>query len=378
MSPLFSLFPSAFSPLLCCRRSLRVAGAALAAWAWLAGAPAQARPDPQELAARHAPQQWQAARKYPSVRVFTVGDGPARVYVFMPDSPQAKSLPLVLFHHGWMGMNPRNFGGLIDLMVRRGAVVFYPVYQDGEDTPPQAVSELAAQANAQALRDVQQHFPGLVDSTKTLYWGFSMGAGISLNLALEPQRHGLPAPRALLLVAPGDAPHVATGERAASILPRVERLPRNLPTLIVTGAADTAIGVPTARALAARLCHLPPSRRNLLLFPSDTDGESRITAGHGSPGAPDSRYDFPDARATVGPLIAGREDFEASTSLNLLDFYGYWRVTMRLLDHVDGGRFPAELFSRTDPENRFLGLWPSGRPYAQAQIEDHCRKKPRR
>jgi len=98
----------------------------------------------------------------------------------------------------------------------------------------------------------------------------------------------------------------------------------------------------------------------------------RIQAGHGSPGAPDSRYDFPDSRARVPTRIAGRNEFEASASLNLLDYYGYWRLATRLLDWVNGQPYPDEIFNRTNADNHFLGLWPSGKPYAEAFSENPC------
>ncbi len=324
-----------------------------------------------ELAARYSPEAWQAQRLHRSVEVLTVGDGPARAYVFMPQDPVPQRAPLILFNHGWLGMNPKNFGGLIDLLVRKGAIVIYPVYQDGDETPPQLVTQLAGQASAAALAMLQMRHPDRVDTGRSFYLGFSMGAAISLNLALAPERYGLPAPQALLLLAPGDAHHVAKGELARSIIGRIERLPANLPVVIATGAADTAIGVPTARALAARLCHLPASQRTLLLFPSDEHNGARVLAGHGSPGAPDSRYDFPDSRAPVPGQIPGRNSFEASASLNQLDYYGYWRLAGGLLDWVAGSTYPHTIFGKT-AENRFLGLWPDGKPYAAASPEDPC------
>lgn len=327
--------------------------------------------DGADLARRHAPEAYVAQKVHQGVATFTVGEGMNRAYVFVPQMPAPVGAPLVLLHHGWLGMNPRNFGGLIDLLVRRGAAVVYPVYQDGDRTAPQAVTTLAARADATALRAIDQRFPGLVNATKTFYYGYSMGAAIALNLALDPAHYGLPAPKALMLVAPGDAQHVARGANAASIYGRVESLSEDLPTVLVTGAADTSIGVPTAKALANRLCPSRRARRVLIVLPSDSDGGSRIEAGHGSPGAPDSRYDFPDPHAAIPSSIQPGNGIEPSASLNLLDYYGYWRVATRLLDYVGGKEFPSELFS-DNPENRFLGLWPSGRPYANAQIKEPC------
>ena len=66
-----------------------------------------------------APKDYLAHNKHKKVEVLTVGEGIERAYVFIPQSPTPKGAPLVLFHHGWLGMNPKNFGGLIDL-IRKG------------------------------------------------------------------------------------------------------------------------------------------------------------------------------------------------------------------------------------------------------------------
>ncbi len=334
---------------------------------------AQAATD-QELAKKFSPAAWAAQRQYADIAVTSVGEGAHRAYVFRPDANHLSNLPLVIFLHGWRGTNPKNFGSLIDLIVRRGAVVIYPVYQEeGDKTSPQLVAGNAAASVKAALAMLEQNHPGLTDTNKTLYWGFSMGASIALNFVLNPHNAGLPAPRALILVAPGEPHHVVHGEKAAPIAGRLENLPAELPVFIVSGAADTSIGVPTAQAWTARLCHLPSTHRKLLLLPSDANNGNRISAGHGSPGAPDSRFDFPDATAVVPARITGRDDFEPSGSLNQLDFYGYWRITMTLLDYVAGGSYPAELFTSASAVNRFLGLWPSGAPYAYATEEDPCK-----
>lgn len=323
------------------------------------------------LVAKYSPEAYLAQMSHRQVAVAAVGEGVERAYVFMPKNPPGRALPLIFFHHGWLGMSPKNFGGLIDLLVRRGAVLVYPVYQDGNRSSPQSVTGLAARADAAALAFLRQRHPGLADENRSFYAGYSMGAAISVNLALDPKRHGLPPPRALLLMAPGNAHHVARGEDGKDIYGPVEMLPADLPTLVVTGAADTSIGVPTAQALGARLCGL--KHRGVLFLPSDSHGEASIKAGHGSPGAPDSRYDFPDSRAGVPGTLPPRGEFEASGSLNLLDFYGYWRLATALMDHVAGGDVPESLFADS-PENRYLGAWPDGTPYKEARFEDVCPK----
>ena len=331
-------------------------------------------PTEQSLLKQSSLSAWEARRQYRDIAVDTVGSGETRAYVFRPTARELNNLPLVLFLHGWKGTNPKNFGGLIDLLVRSGAVVIYPVYQaEGDKTSPQKITANAAQGVRAALDLLKQSHPQLIDPEKTLYWGFSMGASIATNFGVRHTELGVPAPRAMVLVAPGDAYHVVHGAESVPIVARLESLPPTLPVFLVSGAADTSIGVPTARAWAARLCHLPRSHRALLLLPSHADGGQQISSAHGSPGAPDSRFDFPDATASIPGRIAGREGFEASGSLNVLDFYGYWRITMAMFDYVAGGPYPSALFTPGSPENRFLGVWPSGRPYASAVEEEPCK-----
>ncbi|TAN47605.1 MAG: hypothetical protein EPN21_17030 [Methylococcaceae bacterium] len=315
---------------------------------------------------------YSAQHQHARVKVLTVGEGAQRAYAFIPDDPPPKKAPVVLFHHGWLGVSPKNFGALIDHLVRRGAVVIYPVYQEPPHTMPSAITELAATADRQALAEVAHLYPELMDLEKVMYYGYSMGAAISLNLASAPDKYGLPGPRALALMAPGNAHHVMHGPESASIIGDLAKIPADLPVVLVGGQADTAIGLPTARAWAAKLCHVQKDRRRLFIFPSDQSGKAQVKAGHGSPGAPDSRYDFPDSHGAVPGVIPARAGFEASASLNTLDFAGYWKIVGGLLDWLAFNRYPDEVFG-DNAEATFLGGWPDGKPYKPAVIETPCR-----
>lgn len=328
-----------------------------------------------DLQAQFGPHALKQRHTHASVDVMTLGDGAQRVYIFTPAQPALHGkVPMVFFHHGWQGMNPLNYGALIDHLARSGQVVIFPVYQDSAQTSPQVVTGNAAQADRRALAALAER--GITpDARRVLYFGYSMGAAISLNLALDPARYRLPAPRALVLAAPGDAYHVAHGAAARSIIGPVENLPPKLPIAILTGAADTSIGLPTARLLDRRLCGTHQSGRLVLMvLPSAVHDGKKVTAGHGSPGAPDSRYNFALTRHDIPDHIPGRPDFEASASLNQLDFYGYWKVLDAMLDYLaKGGALPDSVFGNGTPRQRYLGSWPDGTPYPQARIEQECR-----
>jgi dienelactone hydrolase len=335
-------------------------------------APAAVRAD-DALEARLGPQALSARQRHAAVDVLTIGNGEQRVYVFVPAQPALHGkVPLVLLHHGWQGMNPLNFGALIDHLARSGQVVIYPVYQLSADTSPQLVTRNAAEADRRGIEALQQQRGLRPDPQRVLYVGYSMGAAISLNLALDPASHGLPAPRALVLEAPGDAYHVAHGDDARSIIGEVEKLPADLPVAILTGSADTSIGLPTARKLAARLCQIRADRRVLMVLPSDQHAGKNVHAAHGSPGAPDTRYDFALKRNDIPTRIPGRDGFEASGSLNQLDFYGYWKVIDAMVDSLPDGGLPDAVFGNGTPAQRYLGMWPDGTPYTPATVENPC------
>lgn len=306
--------------------------------------------------------------RYSQVHVSISGDGLRKAYIFTPNSLVNKQLPIVIFQHGWMGMNPRSFGALIDMLVRRGTVVIYPVYQNGQATSPQDVTNIAGEASLEAIKVLNMRFPGLADTNRTVYFGYSMGAAISMNLALAAEKIGLPSPKAMLLISPGDAEHVAKGVAGKSIYGSVENLPINIPVILISGIEDTEIGVPTARKLAERLCRL--KYKALVLLPPDKQGDQKVFAGHGSPGAPDSRYDFGPKKSPPA-ILPIKYGFEKSSSLNQIDFFGYWRFAIELLDYGNGKPLPAYIFGNNS-DNRYLGSWSDGTPLAPAIIEPIC------
>jgi len=328
----------------------------------------------------------EARQTHGGVDVVAMGEGMRRVYGFLPAEPAVVGkVPFVFFRHGWQGMNPRAYGALIDHLAREGNVVVFPVYQENDATSPQIVVANAA-AGERAALEALKALGVEPDAQRVVYFGYSMGAAISLKLASTYVKEGLPRPQAMVFAAPGDAYHVAKGEDAKSIWPVLSELPATLPVAIVTGEQDTEIGLPTGLKLAAALCKVTrPGRLVLLVLPADEHAGKKVGAGHGSPGAPDSRYDF-DLKTPLSEIpkhIAGRVGFEASASLNNLDFYGYWRVLDAVIDSVATAPstsakyvFPPiffEVHARGFMPKPFpMGTWPDGTPFRQALIENSC------
>ncbi len=355
---------------------------------WVAGAAmllgAGASAQEADLAKTYSIAALEARQTHGSVDVVALGEGAGRMYAFLPAEPALKGpAPAVFFHHGWQGMDPSHYGALIDHLAREGNVVLFPAYQESDTTSPQIV--VAATAGAERAMIAELGRRGItLDVQRVVYFGYSMGAAISLNLAVHAAAEHLPPPQALVLAAPGDAYHVAKGPDAKSIIPPMSALRPTLPVVIVTGAEDHAIGVPTGRKLAAALCTTAPDRKVFLLLPGDAHDGVTIHASHAAPGAPDTRYAIPlvTPLPAVPQRIAGRTGFESSASLNQLDFFGFWKVLDAVIDSLavapsSSPRYvpPAVVFRTGFPGQTYLGTWPDGTPYKSATAEMPCQSK---
>lgn len=322
----------------------------------------------------YSPEAYKSREIHDSVIAMSSGEGSNRVYIFVPDQPALPNklkVPVVFFHHGWLGMSPMNFGALIDHLVRTGHVVIYPVYQESASTSPQVVTANAVAADLDALEKLALDglFP---DPNRVMYIGYSMGAAITLNIAIKEDHWGLPSPKAIVLLAPGDAYHVAKGEDAKSIIGDVKALKGDIPIAVMSGAADTNIGVPTARKIYADLCGISPMHRVLMLLPSDSSGLKTVRSAHGSPGAPDSRYEFHLSDTNFPKEIKRLEHFEESASLNQLDFYGFWKIITEVNRGLAEGIKSPLIFGEESSHKLSLGNWPDGKPFREIQLENPC------
>ena len=69
-------------------------------------------------------------------------------------------------------------------------------------------------------------------------------------------------------------------------------------------------------------------------------------------------------------LIEGLPEFEASVSLNQLDFFGFWRVITTLNNTLASAQ-PVVVGSGPSRELS-LGMWPNGVSFKPIQIEHPC------
>ena len=85
----------------------------------------------QSVAPPSQPQSGPGGKQYVhgSVTKNRYGKGGQEYWMFEPDSPRPRTAPVIVFLHGWGGMNPLYYGAWIDHLVKRGNIVIYPRYQ---------------------------------------------------------------------------------------------------------------------------------------------------------------------------------------------------------------------------------------------------------
>src|SRR5205085_11676448 len=112
------------------------------------------------------------------------GSGGQEYWIFEPDSPKPASAPLIIFCHGWGGMNPLYYGAWIDHLVKRGNIVVYPRYQASLLTPVQEFTPNTLHAVKDAINRLQTE-RGHVrpDLKKFAAVGHSVGGLLAANIA---------------------------------------------------------------------------------------------------------------------------------------------------------------------------------------------------
>lgn len=253
--------------------------------------------------------------------------GPGGWEAWWPDAPEPPApWPVVAFMPDAVGRAEPEYGAWIEHTARGGAVVVAPA----DLRRP----EVAAAGIEGALR----HLAGegvAVDSGWRAYVGHGAGADAAVFLAAGWFPLGLPAPRALLAVAPRRAPGAGW-----PLLPG--RLPGDAMAVLVTlGAAERD---PWAEHRAWRaMLGLPGRQRAHLELVDDRHGMPALVA---------------DATA---PLTAG------AGVLDALDWRGIWRWLDALVACRREGRWCAHVLE--DPLVQVdLGRWSDGRPVGAARL----------
>src|SRR5687767_14901097 len=132
------------------------------------------------------------------------GTGNEEYWIFEPDTPKPVSAPVVVFLHGWGGMNPLYYGAWLDHLVKRGNIVIYPRYQASLLTGISEFTPNTLHAVKDAVTRLQTDAGHVTaDFTKFATVGHSLGGLLAANVAALASESGLPRVSAVMAVEPG-------------------------------------------------------------------------------------------------------------------------------------------------------------------------------
>ncbi|HET9712314.1 MAG TPA: alpha/beta hydrolase, partial [Pyrinomonadaceae bacterium] len=259
------------------------------------------------------------------------GKGGHEYWIFEPDSPKPRSAPVIVFLHGWGGMNPLYYGAWLDHLVKRGNIVIYPRYQQNLLT---GISEFTPNT-LHAVKDAVSRLktePGhvIADFSKFATVGHSLGGILAANVAAMASESGLPRVGAVMAVEPG-----ITESPINVPLADLKKLPAETLLLAVAGDQDTLVRDYDAKRIYYESTRVPEKNKDFITLVSDSHGRPALQASHRAPTAHDKSYDNGEGvgggpaetsnRVGDGPQTSRRSRLD-TMMVNALDFYGTWKL----------------------------------------------------
>jgi len=265
------------------------------------------------------------------------GEDVTSYWLFEPQDPVPMSAPVVVFLHGWNGVNPEAYEAWIYHLVRKNRVVIYPVYQELRQTSTSQAIRNAIVALRNAFTELVR--PGHVqpETDRVAFVGHSFGGFLAANLAAVARENNLPVPKAVMSVQPGGPlPLVADYSKivAGTLM------------LCILGDRDELAPQQFAPMIFRRSTNVSHEDKDLILMHSDEYGEPDLIADHF---APISRLD--------------------GSRVDALDWYGFWKWMDALCDAAFYGIHREYALGGT-PEQRFMGLWSDGQPVVEPEITE--------
>src|SRR6185437_573144 len=301
------------------------------------------------------------------------GKGGQEYWIYEPESPRPRTAPVIVFLHGWGGMNPLYYGAWLDHLVKRGNIVVYPRYQSNLLTPIKdfTPNTLAAVKDAvRRLRTERGHVTP--DFSKFATVGHSPGGLLAANVAALASESNLPRVRAVMSVEPG-----ITEAPINVPLADLKKIPADTLLLAVAGDQDTLVRDTDAKRIYYESTRVSAANKDFITLISDSHGQPALQASHRAPTALNKDYDSGEG---VGGAPAGRPDPIGDTAIsrrvrpetmmvNALDYYGTWKLFDALTDAAFTGKNREYALGNT-PQQRFMGVWSDGVPVKELKVTD--------
>jgi len=299
------------------------------------------------------------------------GKGGEEYWIYEPDSPKPRTAPVIVFLHGWGGMNPLYYGAWIDHLVKRGNIVIYPRYQANLLTSIRDFTPNTITAIKDALNRLRTE-PGHVapDLTKFATVGHSLGGVLAASVAALAAEFKLPRVRAVMSVEPG-----ITESPINVPLADLKKIPAETLLLAVAGDQDTLVRDTDAKRIYYDSTRISAANKDFVMLVSDLHGTPALLASHRAPTAMDKSYDSGEgvggsvAVDRIGDAQISRRVRPETMMVNALDFFGTWKLFDALCDAAFNGKNREYALGNT-PQQRFMGLWSDGVPVKELKVTD--------
>lgn len=301
------------------------------------------------------------------------GKGGQEYWIFEPDSPKPRTAPVIVFLHGWGGMNPMYYGAWLDHLVKRGNVVIYPRYQGSLLTPIRDFTPNTLHAVRDAIERLKTE-PGhaRADFSKFATVGHSLGGVLAANVAAMASEEKLPRVSAVMSVEPG-----ITDSPINVPLADLSKLPPATLLLALAGDQDTLVRDTDAKRIYSESTRISADNKDFIMMVSDSHGRPALLASHRAPTAHDKSYDNgegvgggpAETNRGGGPQVSQQRSRVDTMIVNAMDFYGTWKLFDALCDAAFYNKNREYALGNT-PQQRFMGVWSDGVPVKELKVTD--------
>ena len=303
----------------------------------------------QKIFTPYQPESGPGSKDYRHSKVIEIdrAQNPDGYWLYKPAAPVPKSAPVIVFVHGYGGYNPMIYGRWIKHLVKQGNIVIYPRYQKNNTSPrPSKFVKNVAKGVRDALDFLKEEKEIIPDVEHFSFVGHSYGGVISANLSINFENHGIPKPKAAMLVSPGSGPF------SGGVLKSYEAMPEDLKLLVMVSDNDRTVG----DKLGIRIYETATNvvQRNFIRQYHDSSTYPHHTAGHNESYAVDLEFDN------------GIRNFTAKRALrigrvNNIDYFGYWKLFDALLACTRSGEYCEYAFGNSSKQ-KSLGFQADGTP----------------
>ena len=285
---------------------------------------------------------------YEQVRATEYGEGADGYWIIEPVDAGDEPLPVVLFAHGLNQTNYAAYGSWIRHLARHGNLVIFPRYQTGGAVDPKTFTPQTAQAMREALKRCDGKKHPEADVKRFSMVGHSLGGTIIANLAARPNHYGLPVPKALMLLQPGDTrADKGFGAFFPSITEDHSTIAKGTLMLIVDVVGDYYVSAKGGTRIYDKAELIDTRDKDRLLLETDEHGNPALVADHMLP------FAWPNGR--------GRG------KANAYDF-AQWRWFDALMATAYGDEAQRKFVLGNTTEQRAIGRWSDGTPVREPEV----------